>query len=918
MTQMKRPPAGTVTFLFSDIEGSTPLWEDHRQSMEVALLRHDVILRLAIETHNGYVFKTVGDAFCAAFNRAYDALMAAIEAQQRLTKETWPADIARLQVRMGLHSGAAVERAGDYFGPAVNRAARVEAAGHGGQIIVTHAVEQLLVGELPEGVTLVDLGEHRLKGISAAERLYQVAAAGLARNFPPLHTLDPQRTNLPDDTTEFFGRENELEYLVNLIGGHHARLVTLTGPGGVGKTALALHVAAHLIPHFPDGVYQVLLAPLSEGAAMPAAVAAVIGARETPDKPLSETVRDTLRPKRLLLFMDNFEHIALAADLLSDWLSMAPGLSVLATSRSSLRLRSEQEFPLQPLPVPAGGEGLETLRQDAAVALFMARARAVHPELALTVDNMNIVAAICRRLEGLPLAIELAAARTRMLPLPELLRRLDSALPLLSGGPRDIPERHRSLRATIDWSYRLLTLEEQRTLRMLGVFRGGFTLDAVAAISELHTTLDALDRLEPLASQSLIHLDNAGGEPRYTMLETVREYAVEELSAAGESDQVTGRHLAYYTSLAKRQRVAWRSGDYQTWFNLLDSERDNLRTALQRAFASPRTPEIAEEGAWLAGYLWPFWLFGNSIDEARRSLRQALMTVSWVCPARAKVLVAAGIFDWQVGDYAAAEPWLYEGMDIWRTIGYPEELADAIHMTGHLEFDRQRFEPARALFQESLDLYKSQHNETQTATLTADLGLVAMHTGEYELAESYYQEALEHYRRRDAPEALSDVLYRLGDLYRLRGDIDGAQALFQDSLNRIRPFNYKLGIACGLHKLAQVARIKAQPQVASQNLREALALQSEVSNKQGIVECLAALGGLALDEGQSEIAVRLLASAGALLAELGAPLSPPDRDQFLRDESAARQIMGEDAFESMQKPAERLTWEQAVELGLRG
>jgi len=911
-----RPPSGTVTFLFSDIEGSTPLWEEHRLSMETALLRHDAIMRAAIETHKGYVFKTVGDAFCAAFDHASDALAAAIEAQLRLAEEQWPADVGRLTARMGLHSGAALERADDYFGPTVNRAARVEAAAHGGQILLTHAVEQLLLGELPPNVTLIDLGEHRLKGIATPGKLFQVAAAGLARDFPPLHTLDPQHTNLPAEPDDLYGRENESAYLTNLLTSGHARLVTLTGPGGVGKTTLALHVAADLISTFPDGVWWVPLAPLGDTAAVPASVAVVLGIRELSGTPLTETVRDTLRPKRLLLVMDNFEHLLPSAVFIADWISSAPGLVILATSRSPLRIRSEQEFPLKPLPMPIAGAELDVLRKDAAVTLFMTRAKTVRPELELTSANMEIVSTICRRLEGLPLAIELAAARTRLLPLPDLLDKLDSTLQLLAGGPRDHPERQRSLRATIAWSYLLLAPEEQRLFRALSVFRGGFSLDAVAAIFQLQSSITALDCLEPLAEQSLIHPVEAENGPRYSMLEAVREFAMEGLTSSGELDHVLTLHLDYYWEYPQRQNAFWQADDNQTWFLQLDSERDNLRAALYWALNAQRPNETAERGAWLAGNLWLFWLLRNSIDEANRTLRQALDVVDWICPARGKALIGAGIFAWQTGDYAAAEAWFYEALMIWRSFGDINGLADATHMMGHLEFDRRRYGPAHDLFQESLVLYTTQGNDSQIATLTADLGLVAMHTEEFETAESCYQSALQYYRLHDSSEAISDVLFRLGDLCRIRGDIDGAAELFEEGLGRVHSVGYKLGIACGYHKLAQIERLLGRTQIAGRNLREALALQNELGNRQGIIECLAALGGLALEEGQVGKGVRLLAAASELLSGLGAPLSPPDRDQFLHDDAAARRLLDKEEFSKVWTAGQRMTVDEAVRLGI--
>jgi class 3 adenylate cyclase len=468
------PPTGTVTFLFTDIEGSTKLWEDNAPAMQAALARHDGLLKWAIEEHGGYVFKTVGDAYCAAFPTAADALEAALEAQRRLlsseSEETGP-----FRVRMALHMGAAEERDGDYFGPPVNRVARLLSAAHGGQVLLSLPTQELVRDQLPAETTLRDLGEYRLKDLFRPERVYQLLAPKLPSEFPPLRTLDAFRNNLPLQPTPLIGREKEVSEVCDLLRTEETRLLTLTGPGGTGNTRVALQAAADLLEDFPDGTYFVSLATLTEAELLLPAVAEMVGVREVGEQPLDETLKDYFHERRLLLLLDNFEQVLEAAPAVTELLAVAPGMKVLATSRAPLGLYGEHEFPVPPLSMPdlKSPPSLERLTQYEAVGLFVERARAVKSDFSITNESAPAVAEICVRLDGLPLAIELAAARIKMLPPKAMLHRLTSRLKLLTGGARDLPERQRTLRATIEWSHALLDEGEQVLFGRLAVFSGG-------------------------------------------------------------------------------------------------------------------------------------------------------------------------------------------------------------------------------------------------------------------------------------------------------------------------------------------------------------------------------------------------------------------------------------------------------------
>ena len=472
-------PSGIVTFLFSDIEGSTQLWEENPQTMKVAFKRHDTLLRQAVAAHNGHIFKTVGDGFYIAFSQATEGLAAALRAQRALHTEKWP-DSARLRVRMALSTGVADEREGDYFGPPLNLAARLLAAAHGGQILLTHATQVEIASHLPPSVELRDLGFRRFKGLREPQRVFQVVAADLPVHFPPLRTLNPSPTNLPSELTSFVGRENALRSITALLRQPGVRLVTLTGPGGIGKSRLGLQVAASMRDEYENGVFFVPLASLQEPALIPSTIAQLLGVQENPDRLPIEQLIAYLRSRQLLLLLDNFEHLVDAAPLVNELLRGAPSVKILVTSREALSIYGEHLYPVRPLPLPDLHERLtlDQLDSFAATALFRQRAQASAPDLMLAESDAPIVAAICASLDGLPLAIELAAARASQYGLSEIVTQLSCRLEFLTSGARDLPARQRTLRAALDWSYDLLTPDEQPLFARLAVFVGGWSMNA--------------------------------------------------------------------------------------------------------------------------------------------------------------------------------------------------------------------------------------------------------------------------------------------------------------------------------------------------------------------------------------------------------------------------------------------------------
>jgi predicted ATPase/class 3 adenylate cyclase len=594
------PAPQTLTFLFTDLMGSTRLWERFSDAMKPALARHDAILRAAVEGSNGQVIKTTGDGLMAIFSSVAGAVSACVTAQRGLMEEPW-GETGALRVRMGLHSGEAETRVGDYFGPTVIRAARIMAVGHGGQVLLSAATAALVMDQLPADVTLRDLGEHRLKDLGRPEHVFQLVHPSLVDDFPPLATLNYRPNNLPVQPSTFVGRDAELEEIRKRLEDEAVRLLTLTGPGGTGKTRLALRVAAELIDTFDDGAFFVDLSAARDAQSVLAGIARAIDVSETSGKSLLEDLTNQLRHQRMLLVLDNFEQVTAAAPVVVDLLSDCSGLKLLVTSRESLHVRGERLFSVPPLSLPRAGTGHRSaweLARYESIQLFLDRAQAVRAGFELTDQNAPAVAEICLRLDGLPLAIELATARLRLFS-PEALRdRLGSRLSALGSGARDLPARQQTLRATIEWSYHLLEPAEQRLLELLSVF-SGTGLEAVESVAgeiELLRDMDTVDGLASLLDKSLIRQSDGGdGEPRLVMLETIREFAAERLDDSPEFSAAAQRaHATYFADFAQRQ-----------WEHLIGQRRAPALAAIAADIDNLRLA-------------WRYWVAAGDLDRLNK------------------------------------------------------------------------------------------------------------------------------------------------------------------------------------------------------------------------------------------------------------------------------------------------------------
>ena len=802
-----RLPTGTVTFLFTDIEGSTQLLQRlGTERFDEVISAHNERLRRAF-ADGGHEVRVEGDALFVVFPSAVKAVAAAAAAQLALAKEGFPHG-ADVRVRMGLHTGegtaARLDAAADYVGIDVHRAARIAAAGHGGQVLISIATRSLVEGLLPDGVTLRDLGDHRLKDLERPEHLYQLVVPGLESDFPPLRSLGSGINNLPAQLTSFIGRTQEMQQLLGLL--RSSRLVTLTGPGGTGKTRLSLEVAASCLDEFAGGVFFIPLAAISDAELVIPTLASTLGVRDTPARPLRDALIEHLRDRPTLLVLDNFEQLISASPIVGDLLAGAHGLKVLVTSREALRIAGEQEFPLPPLAVPKRGAPgrLDELRRIDSVALFLQRARSVRPDLDLTAGNADAIAAICDRLDGLPLAIELAAARSRLFEPRELLARLENSLSFLAGG-RDVPERQRTLRGAIEWSHELLAEPEQILFRRLAVFAGGCTLESVDAVcARAGLELDPVEGVSSLHDKSLLRRDDAAaGALRVSMLQTIREYAWERLRACHEESGIRRLHAGFFEELAKRAGAHIPGPDQDGWLDMLDLELDNYRAALKWAI------DMGEPDAGLrtAAALGRFWLFRNHQREGRRYIEELLAMPAGETgslAARAAALsTAADIAGWQA-DYAASGPLAQMSLAAYRELGDLPGIAQQLSSLGYAAVTS---DPAAALrlFRESIEAFRQAGAPPEMGQALVGMSCVEMQLRDIAAASGHLAEALALFEGAgDASMALIPAGL-LGVCARLAGDLSGARRRYVDVLLRAQRSGWQAGVTLPIAGLADLA-----------------------------------------------------------------------------------------------------------------
>jgi predicted ATPase/class 3 adenylate cyclase len=904
---MNNLPTGTITFLFTDIEGSTRLFQEHPDAMKDALVRHHAILQHAIESHDGYVFQIIGDAFCAAFATAPDALIAALAAQRALHDEDWN-ETGPLRVRMGLHTGTAqvhVEdtKAGQYSGySTLARTQRIMSAGHGGQVLVSSATAELVRGQLPEGISLRGLGEHRLKGIVNPEHLWQMVTPDLPAEFPPLQSLNTIPNNLPLQLTSFIGREHDLAEIRRLLGA--ARLVTLTGPGGVGKTRLSLQFAAEVLDEFPNGVWFVEFAPISDPALIPQLIASALGVREEAARLLIDILSDYFRAKTALLILDNCEHlIADSAAVADRLLHAAPELRIVASSREAMGIGGETTYLVPSLALPDANHlpPLETLTQYEAVRLFIDRATAAQTSFSVTNVNAPAIAQICHRLDGIPLAIELASARVRSLPVEQIARRLDNRFRLLTGGSRTALPRQQTLQATIDWSYSLLSDEERLLFRRLSVFAGGWTLEAAEEIcadkeeggrtpalaasasgsDELHPSSlllhpsDVLDVLARLVDKSLVLLKDEDGAGRYGVLETIRQYAQDKLSESGEADQVRNQHLSFFLRLAETAEPELWKAEQKHWYDRLERELDNMRAALD--WSANR--EEADPVLRLAAALYWFWWVRGYMNEGLKWLEWGLARESSVA-ARARALPVAAFIVNFLGDTKRGMTLAKEGVALSRTIDDKVNLAFSTLVLGQgamwVGNIRQNIRQAETCYEESLSLFREAGPAGKLGILLAlfNLANVAFVRDDYQQAVALFEECLVVLQDLGDKLFAAQVLGNLGRVANTQGNYGRAAKLFKESLTRSRELDQRPVLAGVLGSLGIMAGECGDYERAATLLEESLALLREQGSKVAVSYALGNLASVVWRQGDTAQAVQLLDECLSLQKEIGEEHNP--------------------------------------------
>jgi predicted ATPase/class 3 adenylate cyclase len=807
-------PTGTVTFLFTDIEASTRMLARLGDDFAGVLEIHNAILRRAIVDSRGIELATQGDSFFAVFTSADDAVRAAIDGQRWLASHAWPPGGA-VRVRMGMHTGEAMLGGDNYVGLSVHRASRIADAAHGGQVVLSAATAPLVRQNLPNDVSLVDLGEHWLKDLDRPESLVQLVIDGLPAEFPPLRGAAGRPVNLPDELTTFIGREAELAEIERMLD--RSRLVTLVGPGGTGKTRLSIRAAERLAPRFADGVAFVPLATVGDPAQLPAAIADALALRQDPAQPVDEVVRDHLRSLELLLVLDNLEQLPGADEPIGRLLRDAAGLRVLATSRAPLHVAGEQQFPVPPLGLPDHGEPqtLGEMRATEAVTLFLVRARSVGPTFELTDDNAKDVVAICARLDGLPLAIELAAARIGLLTPAAMLARLERPLALLSTQARGVTERQRTLRGAIAWSHDLLTPAESRLFRRLSVFAGGWTLEAAEAIAGEGT--DVLDLLASLVDNSLVRRTDRAGEPHFAMLETIREFAAEQLAShPEESNDARLRHATYWTEVA--ERVAPTLELESDAALRLAADQDNLRSALRFTLGGgPGAPQPGEEaadrelGLRLGIGLGPFWLLSGAREGSAWLERAIHVARTESAQLQAKVYFWSGVLlDIQFRE-EEAERCLLESLARVRQFSDPPFEARLLNSLGVVARSRGELERAHDLLDESLALRAEMEGAPGVATVLNNLAVVAVDEGDLDAARGHLERALELERKGGNLEGIATCLGNLASVALRGGDVQRARPLIAESLHNFARIGDRLGIAEDLEHAADAASQLGQP-----------------------------------------------------------------------------------------------------------
>ncbi len=873
---------GAVTYLLTDIAGSTRLWDEHSAAMHLAHPRHSDLITACVEQHHGRIIRErgEGDSRFAVFVQPIHAVQAALAIQQAFLSENWPLP-APLRVRIALHMGGSTgpHNGDDYASPAAQRCARLRALAAGGQTLLSRVILELVADHLPAEVALRPLGTHRLQDLERPEEVFQLCHPTLPDDFPPLLSLDRRPTNLPGQISSFVGREREMHEVIHLL--EKTRLLTLLGAGGTGKTRLSLQVGADLLDRYPDGVWLVELAPLSERALAWQAVAAVLGVREEPGRMLEQTLQNALQAKTMLLILDNCEHlIGVCAKMAETLLQGCPQLRILTSSRETLNVPGEVTYYVPSLSLPRIGEKVPTERllEFEGVRLFMDRARTTTPTFTLTEANAGAVVQICRRLDGIPLALELAAVRVRMLNPDQLLTRLDDRFRLLTGGSRTTLPRQQTLRALVDWSYDLLTDRERRLWGRLSVFANGWKLKAaeeVCAGGEIEVW-EVLDILSQLVDKSIVLAEERAGAVRYRMLESLREYGKARLAEREETAEIQGQYTAYYLAFAEEAHGHLRGPEQAEWIARLDTERENLYAAFELCLVQAQNPEdtdvVTESMLRFAATLADYWRTCGYLSEGRSRLTVVLaLPNAPLYPAPyAACLNVAGILAWLQSDYLEACQFITQSLDLKRAMNDKTGMASALGNLGNIARDAGDYKIARTYLEEGLHLARETQDTRTLSVVLNSLGALHREQGQPAQALPFLEESLELRRQSGDKRGISLTLNNLGTVLHNLGEKARARAMQEESLTLLREIGDRQNMAVLLNNLGNRAKEAGNLSEACAYLEEGQRLAQELGDRQNAAIALVNLGSLAEEMGDRPLAAARYAECLRLSDELGA------------------------------------------------
>lgn len=866
-------PTGDITFLFTDIEGSTKLWERHPEEMRIAHARHNQIVRDAIESHHGYIFQVIGDSFCSAFQNANDAVHASVAAQLALQIENWGKAV--IKVRMGIHTGhAEIQENGDYQGYlSLSRVQRLMSAGHGGQVLLSHAAMEGVQDKLPAGAALRDMGEKRLKDLSQPEHIYQLIIPNLSTEFPPLKTLEIYRHNLPAQTTAFIGREKEIAEIKKLVADH--RIVTLTGSGGAGKTRLSLQVAAECLDQFANGVWFIELAALADPSLITGSVLSAMGLHEKDSN--FNTLANIIGNQSVLLILDNCEHLIEDCARLVERLTQAcPKLHVLASSREAFEIAGEHPYrvPSLPFPDPKLLPSLEEIAESESVQLFVERVKTYAPTFSLTEKNASSVAQICSRLDGIPLALELAAARVKVMSVEQMASRLGDVFSLLTSGSRTALPRQQTLRALIEWSYDLLSDAEKTVFRRLSAFSGGWSLEAAEAVCAdagqngilPHMVMDILARL---VDKSLVIKEEVNGEARFHMLETIRQYAQFKMFASEEVEDAKNRHRDWYMKLAETAEPKLRTGEQLPWLNRLEMEHDNLRAAMKWCIEQKQI----EQALRIPSALAYFWEIHGHDEEGRNWFKQALELEGQSAEKHPYhwATATSGLFSlsWYLPVVDDLKTDMEKTVDIFRARGDTFRLGRALYQYGLYPMSANDFDTAREVFEESRKAYQSINDQWGVGECLHCRAHIEEDDGNAEKAWDYFAESLK------ALKPIGDrwsLFHPVGDSGRLaanQGDLEGAKKILLESVQTFEELGNRAWVSNSLRGLSRVYFLAGDYSQARDYLEKSMAIATAINSASELAWTHYRIGLIHWAEKQNEKAHQSLLSALSMIERTG-------------------------------------------------